>query len=169
MIEIALDRYADIFNKWDPAPFKRREVEPDLENYLARSSDEITFRYPIELYIAVPEGTRDEQIEEELRNGIEKHFTFKIYLLRKDLNKNNTHILGCILAGSLLLAIATILQGTPNKVLPSIFAQGLQIGGWVFLWEAVSLFFFANHELYHRYRTSRRLRNAPIIFGEIGK
>lgn len=44
--------------------------------------------------------------------------------------------------------------------------SGLAITGWVFLWEAVSLFAFTNRELYQRYRTYKRLHNAPVIFRE---
>jgi hypothetical protein len=59
MIEIALDRYEDIFNEWDPAPFKRREIDADLELYLEGSAEEIPSRYPIELFFMVPRGKRD--------------------------------------------------------------------------------------------------------------
>lgn len=49
MIEVGLDQYANIFSQWDSAPFKRREIDPDLTLYLEGSSDEIPFRYPVEL------------------------------------------------------------------------------------------------------------------------
>jgi hypothetical protein len=52
------------------------------------------------------------------------------------------------------------------NVLTSVLTEGLFIGGWVFLWEAVSLFFFSNRDLYYRYRTFRRLRRSEIIFSE---
>ncbi|MGH2415918.1 MAG: hypothetical protein ACRDEA_19965, partial [Microcystaceae cyanobacterium] len=115
-IEIALDRYADIFNKWDSSPFERREVDSDLEHYLERCSDDIPFRYPIELDITIPEGTKDEQMEEKSRSGIENHFTFKLYLLRKELNKNNSRMLCFALIGLFLLGIATIFPDAPNRV-----------------------------------------------------
>jgi hypothetical protein len=73
MIEIALDRYEDIFNEWDPAPFKRREIDADLELYLEGSAEEIPSRYPIELFFMVPRGKqrsthgrRDPQCPEKL-------------------------------------------------------------------------------------------------------
>jgi hypothetical protein len=166
MIEIALDRYTDIFNKWDSAPFRRREIDLDLGHYLETCSDDIPFRYSVELDITIPKKIRAEQIEEESRSGIENHFTFKLYLLRKELNKNNSRMLCFALIGFFLLGIATIYPDNPNRVFPSVFDQALLIGGWVFLWEAFSLLFFTNRELYDRYRTYKRLKNAPIIFRE---
>jgi hypothetical protein len=38
MIEIALDRYEDIFNEWNPPPLKRQEIDADLELYLEGSA-----------------------------------------------------------------------------------------------------------------------------------
>ncbi|MBD2053678.1 hypothetical protein [Leptolyngbya sp. FACHB-60] len=52
------------------------------------------------------------------------------------------------------------------NVFTAVLTEGLFIGGWVFLWEAVSLFFFSNRDLYNRYRTYRRLRNSEVIFSE---
>ena len=27
LVEVALDRYEDVFNEWDPAPYKRRDLD----------------------------------------------------------------------------------------------------------------------------------------------
>lgn len=167
MIEVALDQYTDIFNSWDPAPFKRREIDPDLETYLEGSCDEIPAKYPIELYFKLPQGKRHEQMEQETKQGLENSFNFKLYVLRKELGKTNTQMVLCILMGFFFLWLGTILANRfETKMLLSLLAEGLFIGGWVFLWEAVSLFFFTNRDLYHRYRMYQRLRQAPVVFAE---
>ncbi len=169
MIEIGLDQYADIFNRWDSSPLERREVNPELEGYLERCSDEIPFRYSIELDITIPEGMRHKQKEEKSRDGLKNHFTFKIYLIKKKLNRNNRRTLYCVLVGFILLGGGITWQIAAQSLLPSILREALNIGGWVFVWKAVSVFFFGNTELYHSYRTYKRLRNAPIIFQEVEK
>lgn len=168
MIEVGLSQYSDIFSDWDPAPFKRRSVDGDLELYLEGSSDEIPFRYPVELYFTIPANSYNEQVEEESRKGLSNSFAFKRYLLKKDLKKTNTQIFRFVLIGFIFLwAAATFAGRVPEGVLLlSTLIEGLAISGWVFLWEAVSLFFFTNRELYHRYRTYKRLQNAPVFFQE---
>lgn len=79
MIEIALDHYVNVFNKWDPAPFKRRDLDPDLQLYLEGSSEEIPLHYPIELCFTVPEKARDNQLEKEVEDGLKKSFVFKMF------------------------------------------------------------------------------------------
>lgn len=171
MIEIALDQHSDIFSKWDAAPFKRRDIDPDLKLYLEGSSEEIPLHYPIELCFIIPEKPRDQQIEEESQNGLKNSFLFKLYLLNKEIKKTNLRTLHCVFLGFICLGLGAIfLKRFPdNVVFLMLLADALVIGGWVFLWEAVSLFFFTNRELYHSYRIYKRLKNAPVFFREAEK
>ncbi len=108
MIEVALDQYINIFNKWDSAPFKRREIDPDLKLYLEGSSDEIPFRYPVEICFTIPQDKWNEQLEQETRKGLDNTFAFKIYLLKKELRKTNTEIIQDVILGFIFLWMATV-------------------------------------------------------------
>lgn len=168
MIEVALDQYSDVFDEWDPAPFKRRSLDPDLELYLESSSEEIPLGDPIELCFNIPAQIQDTNTEAEMRNGLKNSFAFKLYLIKKELKKTNAQILRYIILGFLLLGLGSAfvnqLPSRPERELLMLIADALIIGGWVFLWEAVSLFFFTNREVYHRYKIYQRLHNAPVIF-----
>lgn len=167
MIEVGLDQYKDIFSEWDPAPFKRRDIDPDLQLYLEGSSEEIPFRYLVELCFIIPVGIQNDQIEAETRKGLENSFAFKRYLLRKEIAKTNAQILRFVLIGFIFLGIAAFSsERAKDVVLLPTLVEGIFIAGWVFLWEAVSLFFFTNRDLYHRYRTYKRLQDAPVFFRE---
>ena len=167
MVEVGLNDYSDIFNAWDPAPFKRRELDPDLEFYLKGSSEEVPEKYPIELCFTMPPGNRNEHMEDDVRQGLANSFTFKRYLLRKKIQKTNTQMLLCVFLGLGFLWLGAILTNRiEGKLVLSLLVDALLIGGWVFLWEAVSLFFFTNRDLYHQYNVNKRLQNAPVIFRE---
>ena len=165
-IEIALNQYAHIFNKWDCAPLERREVDPELESYLKRCCEEIPFKYSLELYFTIPAEIKNYEKEEKSRDGLKNHFTLQIYLLKKKLNRNNRNIFLYVLGGFFLLWIVAIWQIDISRILLSIIEDGLLIGGWVFWWEAVSTLFFANSEVYESYRTYKRLLNSLIVFRE---
>lgn len=167
MIEIALDQYSDIFNEWDPAPFKRREIDADLELYLEGSAEEIPSKYPIELYFIIPAGSRNQLMEQESRSALKSFFTFRIYFLKRDLRKVNIRILRYLVTGFILLWVGTIYPGhTSDAPWATVITEGIFIGGWVFLWEAVSLFFFSNRDLYQRRKMYKRLLDSPIFFRE---
>jgi hypothetical protein len=42
--------------------------------------------------------------------------------------------------------------------------EGLFIGGWVFLWEAIALFVFKNRDINLQIRRYERFKEAPIKF-----
>ena len=170
MVEIALDQYTDIFNEWDPTPFKRREIDPDLRLYLEGSCEEIPRRYPIEICFLVPGKIRDELMEEESRLGLKNYFRFKIYFLKKDLRKIYIQMLNYSFIGFLFLWVGTRFSGDGQEsIWLTILIEGIFIWGWVLLWEAASLFFFRNRELYDRYQIYQRLMNAPVIFVEVDR
>ncbi|HSM81190.1 MAG TPA: hypothetical protein VLS96_05870, partial [Nodosilinea sp.] len=145
MIEAALDHYTDIFSEWDPAPFKRRELDPDLQFYLESSADEIPKKYSIEVCFTLPPGSRDEALEQDVRAGLRNSVDFKLYLLKKEIRLVNSRTARYVVAGlGTLLVARLVAEPAEFNVLTSVLTEGLFIGGWVFLWEAVSLFFFSN-------------------------
>ncbi|MBE9140571.1 hypothetical protein IQ254_25790 [Nodosilinea sp. LEGE 07088] len=167
MIEVALDRYTDIFSEWDPAPFKRRELDPDLQFYLETSADEIPARYAIEVCFTLPPATRNDPMEQDVRVGLRNSVDFKLYLLRKEIRLINIRTLQYVMAGLGTLLVARLVSEPAElNLVTAVLTEGLFIGGWVFLWEAVSLFFFSNRDLYNRYRTYKRLRRSQVIFKE---
>ncbi|MDG5813869.1 hypothetical protein QA601_02170 [Chitinispirillales bacterium ANBcel5] len=168
IVEIALDHYSDIFNEWDPAPFKLRDLDPDLIFYLEESSDDIPFRYPLTLCFSIPEGKREEQREKQVKRGLHNGFTYERYLAKKELKNTNQRIFLFILAGFLfLLAATTYPQELEIGIFPTIIVEGLYVGGWVFLWEAISMLVFTTRDLYHKFRTYKRLQNSTVIFKEV--
>ncbi len=168
IIEIALDKYSDIFCEWDPAPYKLRDIDPDLELYLEGCSDDIPFRYPLIVSFTIPKGIREEKIERQARKGLRNGFKFKIYFINKDIAQTNARTLLFILVGFAFLWVATIFpKQLTASVFPSILVEGIFIGGWVFLWEAITLLLFTTSGLYHKSRIYKRLLNSTIVFREI--
>ncbi|MFP4164326.1 MAG: hypothetical protein ACLFQB_10560 [Chitinispirillaceae bacterium] len=169
IIEVALETYEDMFSEWDPAPFKLRDIDPDLELYLEGCSDDIPFRYPVTLSFKIPKGSKKENIENQARNGLRNGFTFKRYFLKNDLKAANRRTLFFFLIGFAFLWVAT---SFPTQLLespfPSIIVEGLFIGGWVFVWEAISLILFTTRGIQHKNKTYKRLQRAAIVFNENG-
>lgn len=165
MIEIGLDEYTDIFSEWDPAPFKRREIDPDLKLYLEGCSQEIPLNYPIEIYFTIAHQVRNLVTEEEARDGLKNYFSFNIYFIKRDLKKTSIKILNYIFLGFVFLWVGISFSNLNiDNIYLTILFEGIVIWGWVLLWQAASLFFFRILELYNYYRIYKRLWNAEIIF-----
>lgn len=165
ILEIALDRYSDIFNEWDPAPFKRRDLDPYLQLYLEESSDEIPMRYSLEICFQIPPDLRQDTLEQDVSDGLKNCLSFRLYLLSKEQHTINRYILIFTIAGLALVAGTTFFRDRlEDTILLSTLLEGLLVSGWVLLWEAVSLVVFKKRELWQRSRCYQRLQRSPIRF-----
>jgi hypothetical protein len=118
IIEIALDKYSDIFSEWDPAPFKLRDIDHDLELYLEGCSDDIPYRYPLILSFTIPMGERDINIEQQACKGLRNGFKFKIYFIKKAIARTNARTLLFMMMASLFCGLPLYFQNN----LPLLFS-----------------------------------------------
>ncbi len=165
LIEVALDNYEDLFNEWDPAPFKRRDVDPDLRNFFEECSNEISFKHPIAIAFYIPKAEIDFEKQEKAIEGLRNFFKFNKHLVEKLIRHSRSDALHHFLVGAFFLSIAVLFEHQFEKnILADLLGQGLFIGGWVFGWEAVSTVVFKERALKERLREWERFLDAPIVF-----
>ncbi len=165
IIEVSLNKYSDVFNEWDPAPFKNRDIDPDLKTFLEDSSTDIPLELPICLEFHIPRSRYSARSEEQVKSGLENNFIFMIHTIMKEVRRTNKRTFLYILISFVFLFSAYFLKGKLNmNVFLSILLEGQFIGGWVFLWEAFSLFFFTNNDLRKKLKTYRRFLDTEIRF-----
>ena len=165
IIEVGLRKYTDVFNEWDPAPFKRRDLDPDLVQFLEECSSEIPMKFPLLLLFHLPEEKHSSDSEEWIITGVNSFFNHTKDLMLKKIKQANRRILFDTLLGFLFLFLAIILEKIFQvHFLLKILLEGVFIGGWVFLWEAFYCFFFENRGLYSNLKQYKRFSRATIHF-----
>lgn len=165
IVEVALDDYTDIFSEWDPAPFKRRDLDPDLEEYLLGAVAEIPSKESIIFCFILPQVKMNAEKEVEALAGLKNSFIYKRYKLQKSFSKSNTFAVRYLLMGFLFLWLGTAVPGyLAAGLVSSLLSEGIFIGGWVFIWEAVYQLFFLNQDLYTQYKHIKRMQLAPVVF-----
>lgn len=165
MIEVALEHYEDIFNEWDPSPFRRRDLHPDLTEFLEECSNEISLKHPIAIVFHLPDTDHDQAKQDHATRGLRNHFSFAAHVLRKRLKISHRHSLRNLVIGIAFLLSATITQSKlPTSLLGDVFTQGLFIGGWVFVWEALATAVFKDAPIRAKIREWERFLDAPIMF-----
>ena len=166
MIEISLDNYAELFNGWDASPLRRRDLEPELLDFLEESGTEIPLNEKIELYLYLPEYMKDEEKEERSKIGIINNFKTTLFYINKSLKKIYRQMVTNIIMSLLFLTAAYIARNILelSDLFSTIFIEGIYIGGWVLLWEAFSLFFFDSYEIRQRKKIFLRFLDMEIYF-----
>lgn len=144
---------------------KRRDLDPDLVDFMEHCASDIPLKYPLELQFYMPSDKRDDEKENLSREGIKNNFDFAAHFIRKRLSEIRQKTMIYIIAAFAFLAVGYVSRQQPHpNMLKTILTEGVSIGGWVFLWEAFSLFFFSGQEVAGRLKRYARFQETGISF-----
>jgi hypothetical protein len=165
LLEVDLNRYEDIFNEWDPAPFKRRDLDPDLRTYLESCSNDINLKRDIELLFSVPEDGEDLEKENHVREGLKNFFyNEKNLVIRERRHSFRRELFTAAAALILLILMVQVSRYELADLGLNVLREGLTIGAWVFTWEFTLSFFFRRTEMTRRRQKWQRFSRAKIRF-----
>lgn len=164
LIKVSLRDYNDIYDDWDPSPFKRRDIEDEFNDFVFNSSEDIPLNFEISIVLHIPESQKDERKEKVLISAYKNYYEYATARLSKTISGLHRKIISYLLLSSLFLSVGYFLGGTGPSVFLKVLHEGIFIGGWVFLWEFFTNFFIRRRELQEEYRLYNRLYNAEIRF-----
>ena len=165
VIQVALDKYNDIFNDWDRAPFRKRDMDPDLANFLENCFEEIPSKYGVDICFYLPKQEKDVNSEESLIAGIKTYYSFYMHQEIKVLKENYRKMFKYLVSSLTLLAISVFLgTSAGDNIFLGTIQQGFNIGGWVFLWEVIEMVFFRGREVSSEINKYQRFLNSLIYF-----
>jgi hypothetical protein len=162
-IEISLDSYRELFNDWDGSPLRKKDLHPEFVDYLEGVAEDIPTKYSVDIIFVMFHIKKDDSLETASKQVFKNYFNYLININKRLITKAIRKALLYFLLGFTLLATAVYFKG--QSVLSSeIFFEGVFIGGWVFLWEAVSLSFFRTFELIIKNKRHSRFTQSEIYY-----
>jgi hypothetical protein len=164
IIELNLDSYLEVFNEWDHSSYKRRDMAPDLANFLEECSEDIPLKYDIDISMYLPKESQDPEKEKIISNRIHSYYNFYAVTEKKSLKKQNREMINFIVIAFVLIFLNIIISSHIHSIITRGLTQGLVVGAWVFLWEPITFFTFERREISDIVRTYERLANANIYF-----
>ena len=161
-IEIRVHSIGQIFHTLDPLPFRERDLDASVEQFIVRWAGEMAGRRPVSIVIHLPlaETLRPDAllIEEAIRSFFAYRAEVSGWELRELFRSGRAALAiglvvlaACILIGQL----AEGLLGT--GYLGRFFDEGLIILGWVANWRALEIFLYDWWPVVRRRRLYRRL------------
>lgn len=168
IISVSIGEYVDVFNELDSAPWRRRDLDHDLRLFLEDCSSDIPLKYDVILQFNVSNETQDVVKEEKIRAGLKTYFSFVRNSLRKKFRESfQRSVLYVIAAFFLLFVSYSLYTEVVGNTLLTTLVDGIGIGGWVFLWEAISTLAFTSREAQDNLKQYERFNTAPIRFSYI--
>ncbi len=166
-IEVRVERIGQLFHTLDPLPFRERDLDAGVEEYVVGWAGEIARNHPISIVIRMPaaEAQRDEarHIEEAVRN----YFAYRADVLGWDLRDLFRAGRASLAIGVAVLAACIVVGKAAEGFLGAgyvgrFFDEGLIILGWVANWRPVEIFLYDWWPLVRRRRLYRRLSRVPV-------
>lgn len=165
VVEIALQEYEDIFNIWDSSVKEIRDLNADLKAFLETCSYDIALNHKMVIRINVKEQSKDERLENTIEESIRNYFNYSVIIVNDILSRRRKMAAIYILISMIFLITSIIVQGmSTGNMLFSVLLQCLTVGGWIFLWEALTILFLQSSEIMKKRKIFQKLLITPIFF-----
>lgn len=165
IIDIALEDYLEFFHEWDNSAFRKRDIHPELAEFLDLCSEDIPLRKKLEIVFSLNTDEISAEKEEQIRISYKNYYNSLKRLVNKKAERF-FKISAILLFTSLVLlsAYALLREITSDSIISDVLLESLLIGGWVFTWEAVHLLFLDIIEPFRRRREIKRFLETEITF-----
>ncbi|QCX33514.1 hypothetical protein FDN13_07220 [Caloramator sp. E03] len=165
IIEVSLNKYTDIFNDWDNAPFQKRDLDPDLDFFLRSCSYDIPFKHNIEICFYISNEVRNEEAERlislKLKNYYSLYLRGELRLLKQSYRRT---ILFTMISFFLLFSALVLEKQFKSNIFLNTALEGFNIGGWVLLWEAISFFISKRKDIINEINVFDRFAHCDVYF-----
>ncbi|NCB01328.1 MAG: hypothetical protein EOM67_04070 [Spirochaetia bacterium] len=165
IIDVSLDKYLDYFHEWDNSNYKRRDLHPDLAQFLDVCSTEIPLNRKLEIVFDIKTKHEDLQKESMIKNSYHNYYIALFqYVNREIRRKVRFSLIVAFIAIFIISMYYFILTPSNSLLISRIIREGILIGGWVFMWEAFHIIAFQTLDPIKRRRELKRLLDARLVF-----
>ena len=164
IIEVALTDYAGIFNDWDHAPYKRKDIHPELLGFLEDSIDDIPMPYNIDICFYLAQETQNKDRELVISAWFKTFYTFYIEIEKAKIKSIVQHAIKYMIVSIGLLVFSYFSVLFKSSLIIYTLKEVVIVGGWVFLWEAIAKLIFERKTVVRVIKNYQRFISADISF-----
>jgi hypothetical protein len=146
LIEIHLSELGQVFNSLDPTPFRKRDLDPSAEEFIAGWAREIHGDRPLGLLIHV-DNEAGPGSEDTVHHAVRDYFAQRATVTRQRLRILFRRGRVSLLIGLVCLAASVLGGDLVEDMLRTtrfgdIARESLLIGGWVAMWRPLEVFLY---------------------------
>jgi hypothetical protein len=174
-LDLHINAAAQLFNSIDPAPFRDRDLDPAVIDYMVDWVEEGAGQGPLAIAITIDQPSPEGDDAALISAAIAENFRHLAAAKRRELSRlfRDGRISFIIGLGFVALAIAigeSIAHVISDERRAQIVADSAVIGAWVALWHPINIFLFDWWPLRRKAKLYDRLRaaNVRIVTGTPG-
>jgi hypothetical protein len=161
-VDVRIDSIDQLFDNRDPSPFRERDLDPGLAEYLRDASEDLKAQGPFRIVFWLDRLSPPGEVEHAVRS----HFEDVLERLRRRSHlRRRTGQIALLIAVSLLvtlLSLAHLLSGILTGAMGAALREGLVIAGWVVMWRPVEVLLYDWIPAWRERKVISRVLHAPI-------
>lgn len=167
LVEIKLNEVRQLFNSFDPAPFREKDLEASAETYIVDSVRELHMDTPIKLVLHLPQTACTDDAISSVPVAIHNYFAYRADITAKELRFTLRQgrialFIGLVFLISCIAAQQMIASLEKTGLMWLIIEEGFLISGWVAMWRPIEVFLYEWWPIRHRRRIHEKLARMPI-------
>jgi hypothetical protein len=161
-IDIKLQNVEQIFDNRDPAPFRERDLDPDLSDLLLDAGEDLIGEPTFKVIFWLDKPCPPHEIESAFR----AHFEYTIERLRRARRRRRrtgqvSLAIGVVLVVA-LIALAQFVTANLRGPLGAGLHEGLLVSCWVVMWKPIETLVYDWIPFRHERHVARKLLAAPV-------
>ena len=166
-IRLRIQTVGQLFHTLDPLPFRERDLDTNVEEYVTGWAGEMPARQPLDILLHLPAAEAARAEGAHIEEAIQHYFAYRADVIAwtlRDLFRTGRVSLAIGLA---VLAVCIVLGSSAAAVLGEgyvgrFFDEGLIILGWVANWRPIEILLYEWWPIVGRWRLYRRLAVASV-------
>lgn len=167
LIEIRVDRLAQLFHTLDPFPFWEKDLDQEAEEYIVSWARELPDKRPIRIAVHVRDGDARAANSDELNEAFHHYFEGRAVAVQNDLNElfrigRRSLAIGIPILVACFVAARFAAGYLLENPVQRLVEESLLILGWVANWRPLEIFLYDWWPLARRRDLYRRLAAAKV-------
>jgi hypothetical protein len=145
-IEIRIEKIAQLFHSLDPFPFREKDLDDDVEEFIVGWARELPPDKPIRIVVHLPETEASTPEAQELGAALTQYFAYRARVIALDLKELFRIGRRAMAIGLTVLSFSVITGQTAVNLAPGsigrVIEESLLIFGWVANWRPIEIFLY---------------------------
>jgi hypothetical protein len=147
IIELRVEEIAQLFDSFDPFPFRERDLDKNAEEYIVAWARELPRDQNLKIIVYAPDSELRTDAAYQLRPALTRYFAYRAEVTDRDLNELFRVGLTSLMIGAGVLAacifvarVLTTIKGYDD--IRRFIEESLIIFGWVANWRPIEIFLY---------------------------
>jgi hypothetical protein len=165
-IEIRIEKITQLFHSLDPFPFRQRDLDSDVEEFIVGWARELSPDKPLRIVVHLPETEASTPEAHEVSAAISQYFGYRARIIALDLRElfrvgRRAMAIGLTVLSFSVITGQTIVNLAPGPI-GRVIEESLLIFGWVANWRPIEIFLYDWWPIIRRRNLYQRLSAAHV-------